>query len=485
MKVNITLTTPAELTNGQPLTDLAGIKLIRGDEVINYPCTTPGVQITIEDLLPYPMSCAYQIFAYTDTYDGMQFHTGNYDVGEYNGIVIWTLDQTPISEAYFSQFLSEFNYDKQIFLTDIVNIPLDTTTDVLFVTLGINPNNYELSQDEANIIVNYLQSGGNVYMEGGDCWYADPNAGMYASYFGVNPLTDGGSVTEPFVGVFFTFTYGMSFEYNGENNSLDRIQPNHTDAHTIFRNANYPYAVIFEPGPYYSIASSFEFGGLVDDEFPSTKKELFRRYMEFFEVPLIGTNTQLLDFSTNIDELELTLYNNGGGTLEWEVETGASWLTVSSYSGTITDSIAISVFVDRTGLPAGSYQSQLNFTCETGDEQVEVYMSVPTTIDDYITPSVYRISQNYPNPFNPSRAGHSPKTSIRYQIPERTKVEINIYNLCGQKVKTLVNDVTESGCHNVIWYGKDDNDNEVPSGIYFYRIKTDNFTETKKMLLLH
>ena len=161
-------------------------------------------------------------------------------------------------------------------------LPLDTATDVLFVTLGINPNNYELSTDEVNIIVNYLLSGGKVYMEGGDCWYADPNAGMYTSYFGVNPLVDGGSVTEPFVGVFFTFTYGMSFEYNGENNSLDRIQPNHTDAHTIFRNANYPYAVIFEPGSYYSIASSFEFGGLVDDEFPSTKKELFRRYMEFF-----------------------------------------------------------------------------------------------------------------------------------------------------------------------------------------------------------
>ena len=424
------------------------------------------------------MTCVYQIFAYTNIYDGMRFYTGSFDIGEYNGIVIWKLDQTPISESYFSQFLTELNYDKQVYETEVINIPLDTATDVLFVTLGINPNNYELSTDEVNIIVNYLLSGGKVYMEGGDCWYADPNAGMYTSYFGVNPLVDGGSVTEPFVGVFSTFTYGMSFDYTGENISLDRIQPSNSNAHTIFRNANFPYAVIFDAaGNYNSIAASFEFGGLEDNAFPSTKKELFRNYMEYFEIPLIGTDTQILDFSSNIDEMELTLYNNGGGTLNWTVESGASWLTTSYNSGTITDSMTISVFVDRTGLPIGNYQSQLNFICDTGDEQVEVYMTVPTSADDYTIPAIYGLSQNYPNPFNP-------KTTIQYSIPNDTYVELKIYSISGELVRVLVNSKQDAGKYNIIWNGKDDNGNDVSSGIYFYKICADKFTETKKMLLI-
>ena len=84
---------------------------------------------------------------------------------------------------------------------------------------------------------------------------------------------------------------------------------------------------------------------------------------------------------------------------------------------------------------------------------------------------------NYPNPFNP-------ETKIAYQLPIASNVEIHIYNIKGERVKTLVDECKSAGYHNVIWNGKDDSGKEVSSGIYFYKMITDEHTSSKKMLLL-
>ena len=84
---------------------------------------------------------------------------------------------------------------------------------------------------------------------------------------------------------------------------------------------------------------------------------------------------------------------------------------------------------------------------------------------------------NYPNPFNPA-------TEIHYSIPEASMIKLNIYNLKGQKVKTLINGKTEAGFHKITWNGTDENNNSVSSGVYFYRLQTDKETVTRKMLLL-
>ena len=84
---------------------------------------------------------------------------------------------------------------------------------------------------------------------------------------------------------------------------------------------------------------------------------------------------------------------------------------------------------------------------------------------------------NYPNPFNP-------ETTISYQLPEESEVELTIYNIKGQLVKTLVNEIKPPREHSIIWNGRDDNGNRIASGIYFYKMKTDNHEETKKMILL-
>ena len=85
---------------------------------------------------------------------------------------------------------------------------------------------------------------------------------------------------------------------------------------------------------------------------------------------------------------------------------------------------------------------------------------------------------NYPNPFNP-------ETTVSFSVTQTSSfVTLEIYNIKGQKVKTLVNEVLPAGVHSTIWNGRDDNGNRVGSGIYFYKLSTKDETITKKMLML-
>lgn len=92
-------------------------------------------------------------------------------------------------------------------------------------------------------------------------------------------------------------------------------------------------------------------------------------------------------------------------------------------------------------------------------------------------PTVFALHQNSPNPFNPI-------TGIKYDMPKAGDVQISVFNVLGQRVTDLVNGYQEAGSHEVVWNGKDDGGSSVASGIYFYRIKTSEFSDTKKMLLL-
>jgi len=92
-------------------------------------------------------------------------------------------------------------------------------------------------------------------------------------------------------------------------------------------------------------------------------------------------------------------------------------------------------------------------------------------------PVRFKLLQNYPNPFNPS-------TTIEYQIPISSHVVLRIFNVLGQEVRTLVNGNQTAGGYSVIWNGKNNVEEEMPSGIYFYRMRTNDFVQTKKLLLL-
>jgi hypothetical protein len=92
-------------------------------------------------------------------------------------------------------------------------------------------------------------------------------------------------------------------------------------------------------------------------------------------------------------------------------------------------------------------------------------------------PTQYTLNQNYPNPFNPS-------TEISFALPQAGHVDLSIYNVLGQHVRTLVSGFKEADRHTVTWDGRTDQGQTAASGIYFYRIKADGFTDVRKMTLL-
>ncbi len=92
-------------------------------------------------------------------------------------------------------------------------------------------------------------------------------------------------------------------------------------------------------------------------------------------------------------------------------------------------------------------------------------------------PTAYSLQQNYPNPFNPA-------TTIEYAVPAAGHVMLEVYNILGQRVATLVNDVQDAGFYQVLWDGRDENHNTVATGLYVYRVTAGAFSSVKKMLLL-
>jgi len=113
----------------------------------------------------------------------------------------------------------------------------------------------------------------------------------------------------------------------------------------------------------------------------------------------------------------------------------------------------------------------------TPSSSISVTVVVVTGKSGPLLPDAFSLSQNYPNPFNP-------ETVIKYILPEDCYVELTIYNIVGQKVKTLVNQYQNAGYKMMHWNGKDDKGNEIASGVYFYKIETPKYSESKKMVLL-
>ncbi len=100
-----------------------------------------------------------------------------------------------------------------------------------------------------------------------------------------------------------------------------------------------------------------------------------------------------------------------------------------------------------------------------------------TSVNDNEIPKNYELNQNYPNPFNPS-------TNITYSIIENTNVKITIYNSDGKVINELINEHKSPGNYSVTWNGKNAKDNDVASGVYFYRLIAGNSDISKKMILL-
>ena len=184
--------------------------------------------------------------------------------------------------------------------------------------------------------------------------------------------------------------------------------------------------------------------------------------------------SNLLAQSTGPNEVELTWDDNAFEEEGFKIErrTGIQ----GTYS--VIDSVAESVhnYSDQSVISNSlyyyrvfAYLGQIASAYSNEDSAITPNISV---VEDLQIPLEYNLKQNFPNPFNPA-------TIITYSIPEQSYVTLKIYNVLGNEVTILVNESKPSGIYNVTFDASD-----VPSGIYFYTLKAENFSSTKKMIYL-
>ncbi|UCC11066.1 MAG: T9SS type A sorting domain-containing protein [candidate division WOR-3 bacterium] len=203
---------------------------------------------------------------------------------------LWNPDPTPTPGQNMHEILGNLGYSGD-YSTSSLASDLSMYQSVI-VCVGIYSNNYEISagSPQASDLVDYLQDqNGRMYLEGGDVWYYDPMWGGYdfCSLFGINAVADGSDDLGPVVGETNAFTTGMNFNYGGENNWIDHINPSGS-GFLIFHDGNDSYncGVANDAGSYRTVGTSFELGLLTDGSGVSTRAALIDSIMKFFGIVL-------------------------------------------------------------------------------------------------------------------------------------------------------------------------------------------------------
>ena len=203
------------------------------------------------------------------------------------------------------------------------------------------------------------------------------------------------------------------------------------------------------------------------------------------ESPAVETTIIIPLFNppTNLDAV---VDDKGNVALVWEEPTNSLEFEVLQGYRVFRDetdltenAIIVDTFFTEKNVPNGIYIYKVIAVYELGDsEAIEKEVDVNVSDDDRIElPLVTGLHGNYPNPFNPS-------TMIAFDVSVESIVSIDIFNIRGQKVKTLVNEMYSAGSHTIEWNGTDDYGRSVSSGVYFYSMRAGEYTEMRRMVLL-
>jgi len=141
-------------------------------------------------------------------------------------------------------------------------------------------------------------------------------------------------------------------------------------------------------------------------------------------------------------------------------------------SGAFRGCVNLTIYAEAPYQPSGWHENW-------NPDNRPVVWGVVSDYDEEEMPSVSSLLGNYPNPFNPSTSIRYQVSSIRYQM-----VQISIYNIKGQLVRTLVKGYHQQGEYSVVWDGTDDEGNIVSSGIYFYRMVAGEYRDVRRMVLV-
>lgn len=206
--------------------------------------------------------------------------------------------------------------------------------------------------------------------------------------------------------------------------------------------------------------------------------------------PIINLNISELNFGeVNVGETaieDFTIQNLGTAELAGTISTPDGFTVVLPNKNEVDfsidsgDEINVEIIFEPTLNITYSGNIQI-----TSNDPNQALIEIPVTGTGVATgsndliPLTTALYGNYPNPFNPT-------TTISYGLNQKSEVTLFVFNVKGQKVKTLINEVQEPGYYNISWNGKDNNEKQVTSGVYFYSIRVGDtdYTSVKKMILL-
>ena len=255
----------------------------------------------------------------------------------------------------------------------------------VFLNLGIINSGHILTAAESDRLVEYLDNGGRLYLEGRRTWYNNPQLPIHDK-FNIDVVVDTWFEYDTITGDPNSFTDGMAFDFNGGFPYNDYWMTPEGNAFPIFScpEPERVCAVAYDEGNYKTIGCAFEFGGLVDGADPSTRKKLMLEYLTFF-----------------------------------------------------------------------------------GD--------IVTTIPDIAPPDGATLGNIYPNPF-------SDQITINFSIEKNTRVTVEIFNITGSRITTLVDAELEAGKHYIQWDGGDETGNGASPGVYLCTLRTNSVNTTKKII---
>jgi hypothetical protein len=226
----------------------------------------------------------------------------------------------------------------------------------------------------------------------------------------------------------------------------------------------------------YSYDSSGNVNCLIQTSNTGKISNKYNYFIKFDESGKVADETDLSMFlsdSTWRDTLEITFnYDEYGRIIQMGQFTWFHYNPDGNLDSMVITHTFSSGYLANKGTFGDSYGNSITLPSYSGINHF-YYSSFITGIEaKTLNNKTYTLFQNYPNPFNPS-------TTIRYSVSKPGLVSIIVYDLLGKKVRTLVNKEQSAGNYAVQF-----NANELSSGIYFYRIETGNFVDTKKLLLL-
>lgn len=291
-QITVSWDMPTVMSDSTALASSLEAKVFRNDSLISTLSGLPaGSPAQIFDSLDQPGNYEYSTcVSEPGGLEGIVRKTASrWGGGKLDGIVIWNMDPNPSSKNALIQSLTEIGYSKPVFETTDPN-EYDLTQDVpaVFVFLGVQPNHYLLGEGGSNRLINYLSNGGNVYLEGGDFWSEPVQQSLAISqFFHINPVGPGQADLSQIQGVPESMMNGLSFNYSGENISIDDIS-NQSDSEIILRNPadGQGCAVAYNGFIYRTIGASFQFGGMENGNSPNSRTEYLQRVFGFFSVPV-------------------------------------------------------------------------------------------------------------------------------------------------------------------------------------------------------